>query len=66
MEIAPLRQTNTVIRQRGDFLTEKEKERKNLLWQLFLDTGDPLCWMLCRKDREEPDKKGKGLQWPSR
>ena len=51
MEIAPLRQTNTVIRQRGDFLTEKEKERKNLLWQLFLDTGDPLCWMLYRRGR---------------
>ena len=48
MEIAPLRQTNTVIRQRGDFLTEKEKER-NLLWQLFVDTGDPLCWVLYRR-----------------
>ncbi len=36
----------------------KQKEKTELLWQLFEETGDPLCWMLYR--REEKARAGTG------
>ena len=47
MKTAPLWQTIYAITQRGDRLKEKE----DILWQLFMETGDPVCWLLSRKDR---------------
>jgi hypothetical protein len=26
---------------------------EDFLWQLFLDTGDPVCWMLYHRDQEK-------------
>lgn len=48
---------------RGGFLKEINSD---LLWQLFLDTGDPLCWMLIRRGREDPREDGKGNRTPFR
>lgn len=43
----------------------KETER-DLFWQLFQETGDPLCWMLYRRGREDPRRTGKGNRTPFR
>ena len=48
MKCAPLWQTTYAITQRGDNL----KEKKDILWQLFMETGEPMCWLLSR--REDP------------
>lgn len=34
---------------RGGFLEEEEKRKQDLLWQLFEDTGDPMCWLMYRR-----------------
>lgn len=35
---------------------------KDLFWELFLDTGDPLCWLLSRREeqRHETEKAAAG------
>ena len=29
----------------------------NLFWELFRDTGDPICWLLARRAAETAEKK---------
>ncbi len=29
---------------------------KDIFWEVFRDTGDPLCWLLTRYTRPEPQK----------
>lgn len=32
-----------------------------LLWQMFCDTGDPLCWLMCRAAENEDKEEGENL-----
>ena len=38
----------------------------DLLWQLFLETGDPLCWLEYRRQRAGTGREGKGDEAPFR
>jgi len=28
----------------------------NFFWELFRDTGDPICWLLSRRETDRPNK----------
>lgn len=33
----------------------------DLLWQVFTDTGDPLCWLMHRAAENQTIKMGRGM-----
>ncbi len=43
-----------------------DKIETDLFWQLFFETGDPLCWMLYRRGWADPRQDGKGTRTPFR
>ena len=32
---------------------------KTIFWELFRDTGDPICWLIARKHPYSKEKDGK-------
>ena len=39
---------------------------KNVFWEVFQDTGDPLCWLMTREDEPpEPGRRESGEQGES-
>lgn len=42
-----------------DTITGGRDMKDDMMWQLFTDTGDPLCWLFCRAAEKNKDKDGK-------
>ena len=38
-------------------LPEDAKMKNDMLWKLFTETGDPVCWLYCRAAEKDKDRK---------
>ena len=39
-------------------MTAEEERMDDALWQAFLDTGDPLCWLVHKAAERKNNKEG--------
>lgn len=34
----------------------------DIMWQVFTDTGDPLCWLMYRAQQDKENEKRRGVK----